>query len=790
MMETVTATNNNNNNHIEMKSSNNKKKNNNKTKRSKSKRELKKSNEQQQQQLSPVSKSISNNSNLYNDNIKFELSKDDTPFTKSTLNNLLLLLQNPTTRRIFIDFTEKEHSHNHVLFWQETVEFKDKFIVINDEDGGKPEQQDKSIEKEKENENEKIINNSTSTSTNNLMIPHVASSSSTTSSTRSISPDDAAAINNSNNNLLLLNNSTSTTTTSNTVEENNNDKQEQQQQENQEIPTSTITESQPSCNIENTTTTSQSVPSDISSPLQTPIDQEKQQQQDEILNGAGNGNSIELNNSNSNSNSSPTTTTTPNLSNIQLVNNINNNNESNNNLSIISGGANRVSRESSNNIHDDDDSADESSDQQKINIKNSMYIFEKYLAPDSKLEVNLDFKTFIEIKKKIDSQAISATIFEKAQKEIFEVIYNDSYFRFKSSTTFQTLLSCTDHTQLSSSSSTTSQPSSPSLQTSNSSNITQSLSIHSSISQPSSPSTQNNNSKRKFKRFGRPQTQNLDQFDPLKPERLQKVLARAGVTSRRNAEILISEGKVTVNGNVATMDNLMVSPDCEIKVEGKPIKIETPKIWIHFKETQTMVSEFDPKGEDKKCLIPILKKVLDRTHLIPVGRLDYYSEGLLLLTNDGELARHLSLPSNNFQRTYRVRLFGKVTQEMMRALTKGIIIDNIKYKPIELSVESETESNSWVKVVLKEGKNREVRKIFEHFNVKVLRLIRVSYGPYSLDDFALQHGETMLVPIKQELLPFIKFFNQKKKFIKQQQQNQNINDNDNNNDNNSNSSKI
>ncbi|GAM21821.1 hypothetical protein SAMD00019534_049960 [Acytostelium subglobosum LB1] len=248
-----------------------------------------------------------------------------------------------------------------------------------------------------------------------------------------------------------------------------------------------------------------------------------------------------------------------------------------------------------------------------------------------------------------------------------------------------------------------------------------------------------------------------------KSERLQKRLSRVGVSSRRNAEKLIEDGRVTVNGQVANMKSFMVTPSCVIAVDGKQVTDTIPRIWMHNKLKKVLVTNAEDPERD--TLIPILKRVLDKQHLISVGRLDYYSEGLILMTNDGELSRFLELPANGFQKTYRVRLFGKITPEMNTALTKGVMIDGIKYAPVKLSVESESTSNTWVQVTLTEGKNREIRRIFEHFNVKVLRIIRIKYGPYTLPA-SLKPGETQEVVIKDELKSFKNKWITKEKFLK------------------------
>lgn len=198
---------------------------------------------------------------------------------------------------------------------------------------------------------------------------------------------------------------------------------------------------------------------------------------------------------------------------------------------------------------------------------------------------------------------------------------------------------------------------------------------------------------------------------------------------------------------------------------------------MHFKNPQVLTSEYDPDGRD--CLLPIIRKVIGIDHLISVGRLDYYTEGLILFTNDGELARYLTLPQNLFFRVYKVRIFGKFTDEMKFSLAKGMVINEVFYRPVSVQVESETDSNTWLRITLQEGKKREIRTLLEYFNVKVLRLIRVAYGPYVLPN-SLKHGETIEVPIKDELKPFINKYNSTerlKKTLQEQKKIENFNKN-------------
>ncbi|EGG16464.1 Putative synthase [Cavenderia fasciculata] len=262
-----------------------------------------------------------------------------------------------------------------------------------------------------------------------------------------------------------------------------------------------------------------------------------------------------------------------------------------------------------------------------------------------------------------------------------------------------------------------------------------------------------------------------EKIDPNQVERLQKRLSRSGVTSRRQSERMIMEGRVCVNGKVASMKNdLFVKPTDIVTVDNKIIEESVPKI----------CNLQDP---EKDTLIPILQKMLNKDHLMSVGRLDYYSEGLILITNDGELSRYLELPQSGFEKTYRVRIFGKVTPDMNMALTRGLTIDGIRYAPMKISVERETDSNTWVICTLTEGKNREIRRIFEHFNVKVLRIIRTQFGPYTLPE-TLKPGETVEVHLKDEIKSFKSKWANKEKLIRKAKEglkkmklNQSINNN-------------
>lgn len=214
-------------------------------------------------------------------------------------------------------------------------------------------------------------------------------------------------------------------------------------------------------------------------------------------------------------------------------------------------------------------------------------------------------------------------------------------------------------------------------------------------------------------------------------ERIAKVLARAGLCSRRDAERWIADGRVYVNGKKLASPALNVGPGDQIVVDDKPLPTREPaRLWRYHKPKGLVTTHKDPEG--RATVFDRLPGNLPRT--ISVGRLDVNTEGLLLLTNDGGLARILELPSTGWLRRYRVRAFGDTTQAELDKLSNGLTVDGIRYGPIEARFEREQGDNVWLTLALREGKNREVKRILEHLGLKVNRLIRVSYGPFLLGD--------------------------------------------------------
>jgi 23S rRNA pseudouridine2605 synthase len=216
-----------------------------------------------------------------------------------------------------------------------------------------------------------------------------------------------------------------------------------------------------------------------------------------------------------------------------------------------------------------------------------------------------------------------------------------------------------------------------------------------------------------------------------KGERIAKRLARAGICSRREAERMIAAGRIAVDGKVLTSPALNVTAESRVTVDGKPVAApEEPRIWRYHKTAGTITTARDPQGRPT-----VFEKLPpDMPRVVSVGRLDFNTEGLLLLTNDGGIKRHLELPQNAWLRHYRVRVYGDANPAKFAALAKGIVISGVHYEPIKITIDTEKKEgrNIWLDVTIKEGKNREVRKIMEHLGLQVTRLIRVSFGPFQL----------------------------------------------------------
>src|SRR5690606_37091421 len=228
-----------------------------------------------------------------------------------------------------------------------------------------------------------------------------------------------------------------------------------------------------------------------------------------------------------------------------------------------------------------------------------------------------------------------------------------------------------------------------------------------------------------------------------KGERIAKVIARAGVCSRREAERLIAQGRVAVDGKVLTTPAVTVAPGSSVTVDGEPLAApERTRLFRYHKPPGVLTAERDPQG--RPTIYDTFPPGVPR--LMPVGRLDFNSEGLLLLTNDGALKRHLELPATGWLRRYRVRVFGRPEPAALARLARGTNIDGTQYGPVEATIDSIKGSNAWLTVSLREGKNREVRRLMEHLGLQVNRLIRVAYGPFQLGD--LPRGGAEEVPRK------------------------------------------
>ena len=249
-----------------------------------------------------------------------------------------------------------------------------------------------------------------------------------------------------------------------------------------------------------------------------------------------------------------------------------------------------------------------------------------------------------------------------------------------------------------------------------------------------------------------------------KAERIAKVIARSGLCSRREAERLITNGKVKVNNKTLWECGVNVSSKDQIEVNDRPLatRVET-KLWLYNKQRGYLVTNYD--AENRPTIFDQLKEKIE-TRLISIGRLDMDSEGLLLLTNDGDLARKLELPSTGWLRKYRVRVHGYVIKKDLELLKNGITIDGIRYGKIEAKLDKQQGSNAWLTLGIREGKNREVRKIMNHLGYKVNRLIRISFGPFQIKNLSSGDIEEVKNKVLNDQLGFSKHLNKNRKKFK------------------------
>lgn len=222
----------------------------------------------------------------------------------------------------------------------------------------------------------------------------------------------------------------------------------------------------------------------------------------------------------------------------------------------------------------------------------------------------------------------------------------------------------------------------------------------------------------------------MENAEISKKERIAKVMARAGLCSRRDAEAWIAAGRVKVNGEILKTPACTVGSEDEVIVDGQPLpQAEATRLFLYHKPAGLVTTARDEKK--RPTVYDRMPHGLPR--VVTVGRLDINTEGLLLLTNDGELARWLELPATGWKRQYRVRAHGRITQDKLDTLKKGITVKGVRYAPADAQLEKEQGTNVWLTIILTEGKNREVRNLMEALGLQVNRLIRTSYGPFKLD---------------------------------------------------------
>jgi len=217
--------------------------------------------------------------------------------------------------------------------------------------------------------------------------------------------------------------------------------------------------------------------------------------------------------------------------------------------------------------------------------------------------------------------------------------------------------------------------------------------------------------------------------EPRDGDRIAKLLARAGIASRREIERMIAEGRIAINGAIVETPATVLTSLHGVTVDGDPVKEPSPaRLFLVHKPVGYLTPERDPAG--RPTIYDRLPADLPR--LVPVGRLDLNTEGLLLMTTDGGLKRQLELPATGVERTYRARAFGTISQAQLEELIMGVEIDGMRYGRIDANLERRTGRNQWIEMTLTEGKNREVRRVLEHLGLKISRLIRTRYGPFLL----------------------------------------------------------
>ncbi len=226
-----------------------------------------------------------------------------------------------------------------------------------------------------------------------------------------------------------------------------------------------------------------------------------------------------------------------------------------------------------------------------------------------------------------------------------------------------------------------------------------------------------------------------DPTPPRSGDRIAKLLARAGIASRREVERMIAEGRIKIGDELVTTPATVLESLRGVTVDGNPVRAaEAARLFAFHKPSGLITAERDPAG--RPTIYTALRNALPpgTPRLMPVGRLDLNTEGLLLMTNDGELKRAMELPSSGIPRTYRARTYGSVTQAQLEELIEGVTIEGMHYDRIDANMERRTGRNQWIELTLSEGKNREVRRVLEHLGLEVSRLLRISYGPFQLLD--------------------------------------------------------